>query len=203
MARSVVESSLEARAEAVAFLSSMSVYGTVTVPIVTEDTPPRDPDPYGSAKRDAELMLSDAVARGLGSGLAIRLPGTVGRGSHHNFLSDALASILGGATVRARNPDAPFNNIVYVGDLVRFLQQWIERPLPGFNVINLGAEQPMSIRDVLSRLFALCKREQRLVFEPGGKTPFLISIERAKSLGYRPASVGESLGAFVRDATAT
>jgi hypothetical protein len=48
-------------------------------------------------------------------------------------------------------------------------------------------------------LFTLTGRPERVVFESGGKKPFLISLERAITLGYRPSTVKASLEAFVRD----
>ena len=202
-ARNVFNSARAAGAQSVVFLSSMSVYGTVSsAPVVTEDTTPDNPDPYGSAKRDAEDLLKSAVAQGLASGLAIRLPGTVGKGSHHNFLSDTLARVRAGETVYAKNPDAPFNNIVHVGDLAAFLEAWIHAPRPGYAVTNLAAEEPLAIRDVLALLFSCASKVQRVAFETGGKAPFLISLERARALGYRPSTVRESVKAFVHDSIA-
>lgn len=201
-ARSVFDQALAAGARAVVFTSSMSVYGAITVPVVGEDTPPRDPDPYGRAKRDAEALLQDCVARGLRSGLSIRLPGTVGRGSHHNFLSDALARVLAGETVRANNPDAPFNNIVYVGDLAEFLGRWIVAAPAGYAVTNLAAPEPMPIRDVVALLFETANRPPRISLAEGGKAPFRIALDRAEALGYRPSTVRESVRAFVRDSLA-
>jgi len=199
MARSVFGRAQDAGARSIVFLSSMSVYGAISTPVVTEDTAPQDPDPYGRAKGDAEQLLEAHVKAGLPSGLSIRLPGTVGRGSHNNFLSNALRQVLSGETVAANNPEAPFNNIVYVGDLAAFLGSWIEAPRDGYAVTNLAAADPMTIRDVVSLLFSCAGRPPKVRFGESGKKPFLISLDRAMSLGYRPASVRDSLANFVRD----
>lgn len=196
---SVFRQARSAVARSVVFLSSMSAYGSVTADVVTEDTPPGNLDEYGRAKRDGELLLQSCVGEGLPSGLAIRLPGTVGKGSHDNFLSVALERVLSGQALKGRNPDALFNNVVYVGDLALFLHSWIAAPRRGYTVTNLGATDPLPFRDVLSLLFSLSYREKRLDFEPGGKKPFLVSLDRAVSIGYRPSTVRASLEAFVRD----
>ncbi|MCM0018626.1 MAG: NAD-dependent epimerase/dehydratase family protein [Tagaea sp.] len=83
------ERALERRARCAVFLSSMSVYGAIGVARVTEDVEPAALDAYGRSKLDGEAALARAVERGLPSGLSLRLPGTVGRGSHDNFLSAA------------------------------------------------------------------------------------------------------------------
>lgn len=197
--RSVFTQAVDARAGAAVFLSSMSAYGTVSAPVVTEDMPPVELDDYGRAKRDGEALLQSSVERGLTSGLTIRLPGTVGRGSHDNFLSVALGRVLSGEALKGRNPDALFNNVVYVGDLAGFLHSWLAAPRPGYTVTNLGARDPLPFGEVLALLFELSGREKRLTFEPGGRKPFLVSLDRALSIGYRPSSVRSSLERFVRD----
>lgn len=202
ISRSVFDQAVAAGTRTILFLSSMSVYGTVNVPLVTEDLQPCDPDPYGRAKLDSEQVLESCVAHGLHSAIAIRLPGTVGNGSHHNFLSNVIACVLNGSVVEARNPAAAFNNIVYVGDLASFVESWIRAPRPGFVATNLGATEPMAIRDVLSLVFRSAARLERVRFLEGGKRPFLIDLTRAISIGYRPATVRASVEAFVRDCMA-
>lgn len=201
-AENVFTQAVAAGARSVIFTSSMSVYGTIEVSTVSEDTPARDPDHYGRAKREGENILEACTGRGLSSGLAIRLPGTVGRGSHHNFLSDALARVLGGDEVRINNPEAPFNNVVHVGDLARFLAQWIIEARTGYSVTNLAAREPITIRETVSLLFGCSGRRERVTIAAGGKQPFLISLDRAEALGYRPSTVRASVEAFVRDSMA-
>jgi nucleoside-diphosphate-sugar epimerase len=171
------------------------------VPLVTEDLAPVEPDVYGRSKAECERLLAAAVDGGLRSGLAIRLPGTVGRGSHDNFLSGALAAALQGDTVTVRHPDALFNNIVFVGDLARFLWTWAEASRPGYHVTNLAARDPVALRTVSATLFECLALPPRVAYVTSGKQPFLISIDRALSLGYDAPTVMNSLTAFVADAT--
>src|SRR5262245_18088717 len=197
--RHVCDRALQASARVVVFTSSMSVYGTISVPIVTEDTPPQDLDPYGRSKLEGEQMLAQAVVDGLPSALSIRLPGTVGRGSHDNFLSVALQRILAGEAITGRHKDALFNNIVYVGDLADFLAAWISSPRPGSAVTNIAAREPIRIGELYSLLFACAGKPERITYSQHGKAPFRIAFERASELGYRPATVCDSVAAFVRD----
>jgi nucleoside-diphosphate-sugar epimerase len=195
----VCERALKTSARTVLFTSSMSAYGTISVPVVNENTPSQDPDPYGRSKLEGERMLAEAVARGVPSALSIRLPGTVGRGSHDNFLSHALERILAGEAVTARHRDALFNNIVYVGDLADFFAAWIASPRPGYSMTNIAACDPVGIGDLFSLLFAHAGKPERITFSEDGKAPFQISLEHVTRLGYRPATVRDSVAAFVRD----
>ena len=199
VAKNMFEKALSVKAKSVIFMSSMSVYGLISEELVTENTIINSPDAYGQSKLDAETILLNCVDRGLYSGLAIRLPGTVGKGSHHNFLSDTLEQILDGKYIYGQNPEALFNNIVYIRDLANFIHTWIVKPRPGYVVTNLSANDPMTIRDILSLIFLLTGQEKRLKFNIGGKKPFLISPDKAKELGYKPLTVRQSVEAFVRE----
>lgn len=200
-ARVVFECARTAGARAVVFMSSMSAYGRITVPVVTEDLVPVELDTYGRSKTEGERLLDAAVDAGLPSGLSLRLPGTVGRGSHDNFLSDALTRARRGETLRGRHPGVLFNNIVFVGDLARFIEAWIEAPRLGHAATNLAARDPISVGELYSHLFACLGLPERIRYETTGKPPFLISIERALELGYDAPTVKESVAAFVRDST--
>jgi nucleoside-diphosphate-sugar epimerase len=203
LARASFEQALTAGARIIVFTSSISVYGAITVPVVEEETPPRHPDDYGRAKWDAERLLQACVRdRGLFSGLSIRLPGTVGKGSHDNFLSYALQRILAGEAISGRHKDAMFNNIVHVGDLAHFVSSWIASPRPGYHVSNIASREPMAIGDMFSWLFACAGKPERITYSVEGKAPFQISLARAMALGYHPATVRDSVAAFVRDSLA-
>ena len=188
-----------ANMKTVVFMSSVSVYGKIIEDVLSEKTIPTDPDTYGRSKLDSEVILAKCVKQGLSSGLSIRLPGTVGRGSHHNFLSDCLKRIHSGDLINAKNPESLFNNIVHVSDLAAFIHRWITSPKPGYEITNLGAEDPIKIKDVLSLMFKIAGKPELFKFSDGGKKPFLINLDQAKKLGYEPRTVHKSVEAFVRD----
>ena len=202
LARAAFVGAVAGGARAAINLSSMSVYGSIATALVEEDLPPRDANPYGRAKLEAEALLASLAEGRPCAALSIRLPGTVGKGSHHNFLSDAMARVLRGDMVIANHPDSPFNNIVYVGHLAAFIEQWISSAPSGQAVINLAAAEALPLRDVLTRMAREAGRPARIAFVAGGKSPFLIAIDRACSLGYRPATVRASIAAMVRDCLA-
>ena len=194
VSRSVFDQALASGAETVVFLSSISAYGGIFVPVLPEDLTPSNPNAYGLAKLDAESFLQ---SRGFTSALAIRLPGVVGKGSKDNYLSVAFERLMSGETVIGRNPEALFNNLVYVMDLASFVGEWIAEPRAGYNMVNLASKDPITVREMLSLMFRLSGREERLTFEPGGRRPFLISLDRAVYFGYRPATVRDSIASFV------
>ena len=57
----------------------------------------------------------------------------------------------------------------------------------------------MTIRDVLARLYVQSGNREQIQWNPAGGKPFLINCDRARSLGFRPATVIDSLDRFVTD----
>ena len=186
-----------AGARAVVYMSSMAVYGNITVPLVNERTPTNATDAYGRSKLECERLLQEWVEKTHGVGVAIRLPGVVGAGGRNNFLCDTLQRILKDQVVKARNPDAAFNNLLHVDDLASFVIEVTGRAPRGTNVLTLAAREPLSIREVLSRIYLRAGKDPRIDWEPAGGAPFLIEFERALALAYRPVTVRETIDRFV------
>jgi UDP-glucose 4-epimerase len=201
--RSVLEHAAEAGARRIVYMSSMAIYGAISVPVVNEDTMPSSPNVYGTSKAEGEALLRVWADRSRGGGIAIRLPGVVGAGGRNNFLCDTLTRILAGQAVTARNPEALFNNVVHVHDLARFVAALLPGIPEGAVPLTLGAIEPLTIREVLLRLFSRAGKSPRLDWASGGGTPFLIRFDRAVALGYRPATVADSLDRFVADVLAS
>jgi len=191
-----------AGARCVVYMSSMAAYGRVSVPVVDEATEPDAPDAYGWSKAAGEALLDDWARRTGGAGVSIRLPGVVGAGGRNNFLCDAYENVIAAQPVRARNPDAMFNNVIHVRDLASFVIALFTTMSRGHEILTIAARDAISIREVLAQLYSAAKREQQIIWEDGGRAPFVISFDRALALGYQPATVVQSIRRFVADAWA-
>jgi dihydroflavonol-4-reductase len=198
----VLEYAERAGVRRVASMSSMAVYGATRVPLVDESTAPQSPNAYGRAKLDCERLLDEWCARTGARGVSLRLPGIVGAGARNNFLGDSLARILAGEPVRARDPDAPFNNVVHVADLAAFVATLWDTMPAGHAHLTLGGVEPLAIRTVLERLYERAGRVPDIRWTPSDVTPFLLGFERARALGFRPATVASSVDRFVADSLA-
>jgi nucleoside-diphosphate-sugar epimerase len=197
--RRIFDQALSATSPAIIFCSSMSVYGHVDDDVVNEATPPRDPNAYGRSKLECERLLDELSRAHSGlRALSIRLPGVVGPGSHDNFLSDTRARLAAGEQVVVRNPQSLFNNVIHIDDLGRFVEHLLGSLPAGHRVATVASGQPLPIRDVVEILEAATGRAGKFRYEFGGH-PFLISSERARALGYDPATVRDSVGRFARN----
>jgi hypothetical protein len=67
----------------------------------------------------------------------------------------------------------------------------------GHRAITIGAETPLPIREVVAIMETAAGRTGAVRYERGGH-PFLISSDHARSFGYRPASVRDSVERFAR-----
>ncbi|MEO0962944.1 MAG: NAD(P)-dependent oxidoreductase [Pseudomonadota bacterium] len=197
--RNVFSAAIEAGATHIIFCSSMSAFGTVTTDLVTPRTSVSDPDSYGRSKLAGETMLDEMVAARPDVGtVSLRLPGIVGPGSHDNFLSAAAGRMLAGEPVNARNPDAPFNNILPVTNLARFVEHLVTHPLHGHTRLTLAARNPAPIRKILAEIQAGAGTDVAVAFGSGGHS-FLVSSDDACDLGYQPPDALQAARQFGQD----
>jgi nucleoside-diphosphate-sugar epimerase len=191
--RRLFEHAIKAGANLIVFCSSMAVYGCVDADVVDRDTPINEPGAYGRSKLESEHKLAELSRRNAGvRALSIRLPGVVGPGSHDNFLSDTMRRLATGETTSVRNPDALFNNVVHIEDLVRFVDTLLSTLPPGHQVTTIAAADPLPIRQVVGLLQTVAGPGAAVRYRQEGHS-FLISSEHARTLGYQPATVREAV----------
>jgi nucleoside-diphosphate-sugar epimerase len=174
----------------------MAVYGAITRPVVDERTPLAAVDAYGRSKVEGERLAGDWGMQSGRAAVSIRLPGVIGTGSHDNFLSNALRQILAGRTIVARNPDSLFNNVVHVSDLAHFVTGLVPGMPAGHSALTVAADSPMRFTDVLALLAGRTGMPLSVDWQAGGKPSFLIGFTAASALGYRAATVEDSISRF-------
>lgn len=182
------------------FLSSLSVYGTISEPVVDEQTAVHNPGSYGASKLLGEMLLRECGTRL--STLALRLPGIIGPGAHAPWLARTLAAARAGRPVTIYSPDTPFNNAVHVDDLGRFAGRLLTAISPGFDVVTVGARDARPVREVVETMLAGCTSHPELHFVEPPRRPFAISIQKAADCyGYAPMSVLDCVRRFAADAS--
>ncbi|WP_010681175.1 NAD-dependent epimerase/dehydratase family protein [Acetivibrio cellulolyticus] len=180
----------------VIFLSSVSVYGNCEVPIVDEDTPIINPDGYGLTKYIAEKLFEGA--RGF-STIIIRLPGVLGKDATVPWLVKTAQRLIKNETIEIYNPESFFNNMVYVGDVEKFIRHIVDSNCGKIERVLLGSGEPLKVKSIinwLKRFFGSTSEVKSIISD---KKSFIISIEKAKRMGYVPLSTEEVLDTFCRD----
>jgi nucleoside-diphosphate-sugar epimerase len=179
-------------------LSSVSAFGTISAPLLSEAAPCVDPDAYGATKLLGEQMLAD-TGPGLSS-LAIRLPAVIGRGSKRNWPSECLRKLQAGEPLAYFNPDAPFNNVVHEADLSALVEAALARPPAGHEMVLAASAGSIRIAEAVDILVAATKSRSAVSSTTSARRAFLIDTTKAQRLfGFAPMPVAQALRRFAGD----
>jgi nucleoside-diphosphate-sugar epimerase len=132
----------------VVHLSSSAIFGIPDRNPVTESTPPRPLESYGTAKVEAEALCREAIAGGLD--VSIVRPRTIlghGRLGIFGILFEFVAE---GAPVYVLDGGANRYQFVHADDLTDACLRALDRPGPG--TYNIGAGEFGTMRDTLQAL---------------------------------------------------
>jgi nucleoside-diphosphate-sugar epimerase len=193
------------------FTSTVSVYGQVSADILTYETKPVNVNSYGVSKLLAEdIILSSACS--ITKCCLLRLPGTVGRGSHGNIVSRILIALSGQANHNStgtsplvlKNPSSLFNNVVCITDLLRYFSLLSFRSSCGdlscVKTIPVSSEPiPLSIFvEELSRILGKLRSHQ-ISWTSASSHTFTIDHRHSYRQGYHAPSTMASVSAIVKD----
>lgn len=199
--QNVVDYAIEAQAKTFIYMSSVSIYGTVSTAVLEEGCDITNPCDYGITKYLGERILLNAD--GLNR-VALRLPGVLGVGAHRAWLPSLVEGILRGERdVSVYSPRAPFNNAVHVSELAEFVWLLLNSGFCGSSVMNLGADGEMTIGAILDLIRETLGGNLNVAVLPEQKKPFIISSMQAKRAGYRPGSIQEIIKRFLVETTAS
>jgi nucleoside-diphosphate-sugar epimerase len=196
--QALVRHAIAAKASAFVFFSSISAFGTIRVPVLTETEPCANVDAYGMTKLIGEKLLGESA--GALPSLSIRLPAVIGRGSKRNWPSEALRKLKAGAPLDYFNPDAPFNNVVHERDLAALVTAALQRGLGGSDMVLAGATGRTTIAEAVNLLVDATSSSSPVTAQTRDRAAFLIDSGKAQRLfSFAPMDVLETLRQFVHD----
>ena len=180
------------------FLSSMSVYGEVFSTVIDEETNPNPETGYGKAKLICEEMIAKHAQSNDYAAWNLRLPGVVGLGSHHNFLSDLLKQVKEKKRATVFNSLGLFNNAIDIGSLLKFIDLLSQNTKKIQEKMPLGASNPITISELVSTIFKLLKQEENVIYRQGISGP-IISSEKATEFGFDSPDVTKVIEELVKN----
>lgn len=196
--RAVVRHAQAANVSAFVFLSSVSAFGAIRAPVLTESEPAVDVDAYGLTKLFGEKLLQDVSAT-LPS-LSIRLPAVVGRGSKRNWPSECLRKLKAGEPLEIFNPDTSFNNVVHESDVAALVTQALQRRLSGAEIVLAGSAGKTTIARAVELLRENTGSKSLIKAIKRDRPGFLLDVSKASRLfGFAPMHVETALHQFVMD----
>lgn len=196
--QALVRHALAARASAFVFCSTISAFGAIRVPVLTETEPSIDVDAYGMTKLLGEKLLQD-VAEALPS-LSIRLPAVIGRGSKRNWPSEVLRKLKAGLPLEFFNPDAPFNNAVHEADVAALVAAALSRRLTGAEMVAAGSAGRTTVGEAVQMIVDATGARSAVTAHQNERSAFLIDSRKATRLfGFVPMEIPAALRQFVCD----
>jgi nucleoside-diphosphate-sugar epimerase len=196
--QALVRHAVASKASAFVFLSSISAFGSIRVPVLNEAEASVNVDAYGMTKLLGEKLLEEAA--GAMPSLSIRLPAVIGRGSKRNWPSEALRKLKAGEPLEYFNPDAPFNNVVHERDVAALIGTALQRGLSGPDMVVVGAAGRTTIAEAVRVLVDGTGSRSAVTAQARDRGAFLIDSGKAHRLfGFTPMDVLTALHQFVRD----
>ena len=147
--------------------STSSVYGNTTrLPFIETDPCDRPLQPYAAAKRAAEI-LGHTYHYLFGQNFtALRFFTVYGPNGRPDMMAYLVAdSITKGKQIPLYDGGRMYRNWTYVDDTVAGVAAALDRPL-GYEIINLGQDQPVLLADFVGMMEELSGRKANVVATP-------------------------------------
>jgi len=177
--------------------SSVSVYGRIDVSPLGTSHSSKSPTPYGKSKLMAEWYLKDG---GCGMDIiALQLPGVLGPNAPQHLLSSLVKKALAGDEITMHHAESPFNNVVHVSDLSRFIVQLTSKDRDAnFEAFPLASRDPIRMRDVVDLVKLRTGSSSHVKDVPSDTSNFFIDDSHARSvLGYMSMTTHDAIVRFV------
>jgi nucleoside-diphosphate-sugar epimerase len=196
--QALVRHARDAKISSFVFFSSISAFGAIRAPVLTEAEPSIDVNAYGLTKLLGEKLLQE-VADALPS-LSIRLPAVIGRGSKRNWPSEVLRKLKTGAPLEFFNPDAPFNNVVHEHDVAALVGAALHRGLSGADMVILGCGGQTTIAGAVQTIVDGTETRAPISSRLSDRFAFLIDSGKAqRAFNFAPMEILAALRQFVSD----
>lgn len=178
-------------------LSTISLYGQVGQTLLNEEAPLWRPELYGASKYMAELALEERS--GDFPSVSVRMPGVVGPNYFTPWIGKVLRCALRNDPISIYNPAAPFNNVLDLEEVARFASLLLERQHEGYEVVNLGASEPLTVRQTVELLIAEAGSNSTIIVRPPSGVSFYIDIAKVvMRYGYSPSPTRDIVTRYVR-----
>lgn len=180
------------------FFSTLSVYGEVLDPVLTEDTIINNPCTYGSSKLMCESMLRSQSSFNT---IAIRLPAVIGAGASRHWLANTVKKLQADQDVTIYNPNALFNNAVHVKNLAQLVNSLLQMPLNDhFDYINIASNGGLTIGEIVTQVKEILGSRSEIIVGNTIKKPFTISNEYAvKKYNFEPLEFSTALTNYLNE----
>lgn len=179
-----------------AFSSTSAVYGDLGDRLLTEDIGPLFPiSNYGAMKLASEALISAAVESWLKQAYIFRFPNVIGTPATHGVIMDFIRKLQETPkNLKVLGDGSQKKSYLHVKDLIGAMRKIRSSSHDRLNYFNIGAgDSGISVHDIANIVVQEVSPSATITFGKGdkgwvGDVPrFTYSIEKLKSLGWRPS----------------
>lgn len=169
--------------------STNAVVGDVGRDTITEETPLRPLTPYGATKAAGEMLLSAYMGSYGMSTASLRLTNVYGPRMLHkdSFVPRLMRAALEGGGVHIYGDGLQVRDLVHVDDVCQGLLKVWQAEATGPVIIGRG--RSVSVLDLVAAARTATGvdiRAEHVAPKPGEMPAVIVSVDRARQLGYEP-----------------
>lgn len=169
--------------------STNAVTGDVGTQTITEDRPLRPLTPYGATKAACEMLLSGYGASYGMQTCALRLTNVYGTGMTHkdSFVPRLMRAALSGEYVQVYGDGTQRRDLVNVADVCSAVTLAWEHGVSGPMIVGSGSS--VTVLDMVQAARDATGSElpvKHVESKPGEMPAVIVSIDRARGIGYAP-----------------
>ena len=202
----VLEAAAKYAVKQVVFAGSSSVYNDAQTPFREDAYPLRPKSPYGASKAAAEdycAMWHDLYGIPI---TVLRFFSVYGQWGRPDMAPMIFAEKVLTGEELSMNREERKRDVTHISDVVRALVKAVDTNL-GFEVLNTGRGEPVSLRELVAAIEQAAGKEARIaeVDSPAGemKVTYADTNKAKQLLGWEPVvslkEGAEDLGAWMRD----
>jgi UDP-glucose 4-epimerase len=212
---SLLEAAIRQKVKRFIYLSTVHVYGSPLVGVITEEAKLAPVHPYASSNRAGENVVLTSLKSKKIEGIVIRLSNAYGapadRGANCWMLlvNDLCRQVVTSKKIILRSSGLQKRDFISLYDVVRAIKYFIELPLDKFGdgIFNLGGEASYRILDLAELIAVRCEAMfgympeiERPESDHGESSPeFSYQIEKLKNSGFRlNGNIGNEIDEMLR-----
>jgi nucleoside-diphosphate-sugar epimerase len=178
------------------YLSSVSAFGTISEPVISEDTPSVNPGAYGISKLLGEKALAQVNQKFMS--VSLRLPAVLSPYSRNHWLARLRSATQRNEPISAVNPDFLFNNAIHVDTCAAFVAKLVESDWSCPSSLLLASTCPVSVSRVVEIIIEEVRSQSIVTYKHQSIPSFTISCELAMNWGYEPLTIEQTLKKWLR-----
>ena len=181
----------------VILISTMSVYGKISVKNINENTKTKPIDAYGKSKLMMENLLIKESKKNRLNFFILRLPAIVGSKSDYNFISKVLQRVKKNQIIQYCNPDLSYNNFIHVENLSEIIFEMIFKK--GKKILNIGTIKPIKLSKIINNIYKFEKKKPKISIFETDNQGFNIKLSDYLLKNFPVYSTSKTLKKFLED----